>query len=132
MYYKRFCRSDIDSKLSIEIITHDQYRQILNVFDNDIFLIRGREGVDVLQSVIPDCTQMDHDADRDLYYIHVDTWPHLKDMCLKYAPKKPYWIKYVDEEGDDLFEYHLDTYSIFRPSTVLSIDSANTSRHGID
>lgn len=136
MYYRRFFKKSLDFALALESITHEQYNQILDFYDLDKIIIKGREGVEVLRSVIPDISEEEtpYDSIRDLYRVRVLKWPHLKIMCLKFAPKNPCLWKYVEETDDErvLFDYHLDTFSILRPTSAESVDGAHASGHGSD
>lgn len=134
MYYRRFDKETLDFALACETITHEQYQLILEVFETDTIVLKGQEGVETLRSFIPDIEQVDYEPDHDLYFIHIRNWSHLKPMCLKFAPKNPCMMKYVQETDDELvlFEYHLHTFSIFSPSTVPQTDSLNTTEHGLD
>lgn len=132
LYYRRYSDSIVERAYALENITTEQYALILKFHDEDMFIIQGQESVDTLRSVIPNIDQTNYDADRDLYFLHVNEWPYLKIMCLKCAHSNPCLWKYFDEEDNELFEYRMDTFSIFRPPTTLMVDGANSSSHGID
>jgi hypothetical protein len=100
-----------------ETVTTEQVARILNFYERDLFILRGQENVNRLTSIIPDLTQIAYNAIENLYSIKVNSWPQLKSMCLKFAPKKPCeWI-YITETDDlcILFHYSVDTYTIYFP-----------------
>lgn len=117
MYYKRFTQKDLDSAIAKEVITNEHIALILNFYEKNVFALQGILNVEKLLSVIPETTQIDYDANLDLYLMQVREWPYLKPMCLKFAPQKPYrWIYITEDDNRILFHYHLDTYSIHLPS----------------
>lgn len=134
MYYRRFDKEALDFALGTETITHEQYQLILDLYQTDMIIIKGEEGVEILRSFIPNIEQIDYEPDQDLYFIYILAWPHHKRMCLKFAHKDPCKLKYVQEMDDDhtLFEYRLDTFSIFRPTPMPASDTLNSTEHGLD
>lgn len=134
MYYRRFATGTFEFALALETITHEQYQRILDLYEHDSIVIKGIEGVEFLQSVVPDVTVTQHKPEQDLYFVHIDRWPHLKYMCLKFASKNPCRFIYVEEMDDErvLFEYHLDTCSIFGPPSIPHTDGIDSTVHGSD
>jgi hypothetical protein len=116
MYYKRFTKKDLDVAIANEVISMEQVGIISYFYEKDIFILRGRDNVDKLKTVIPNVIQEKSDVEQNLFFMQVVTWPYLKLMCLKFAPRKPCrWI-YVAENPDTLlFEYRIDDYSIVLP-----------------
>lgn len=113
MYYKRFTPKDLDIAIAKELITTQQQAFIIKFYEEDTFILRATEEVTKLQSVIPDVDIVEYNTAQNLCFVRVNAWPHLKIMCLKFAPSKPYKWKYVAEEDEVLlFKYDLNTFSI--------------------
>lgn len=94
----------------------NQAVRILKFQEDNIFIIKGIEGVKILQSIIPDSSQVDFNADKDLYYIQVHSWPHIKLMCLQARYNNPCKYRYVtQDEEEPLFTYDIDTFSLQLP-----------------
>ena len=113
MYYGRFSRKSLDAAVANEVITPEERVQIENFYESNTFILKGKEAVDILRSAIPDITQINYDSEQDLYFMQVEKWPHIKEMCLKNARIKPCNWKYVRQDDQEtIFEYYLNTYSI--------------------
>ncbi|GBO43643.1 hypothetical protein AVEN_224796-1 [Araneus ventricosus] len=128
VYFKRFTEDIPGKSHALQTITTEQYASILRFYELDEFILRGEDSVDLLRSVIPYSEIIKQDSPQDLYYAKVLNWPYLKVMCLKCANNNPLLWKY-DEQENELFEYRLDTFSIFRPSSVFLGDCLNTVGH---
>lgn len=97
-----------------ESITTEHVARILKFWKNDLFVLKGTESVDALKSVIPDLTLVEQD--QDLYTMRVDAWPHIKNMCMMFAPKNPCrWIYVTQDDDEILFRYDLDSYKLVLP-----------------
>lgn len=117
MYYKRFSQKDLDLAIANESITTEHVARILNFYKKDIFVLKGSQSVEIIKSIIPDVTQIDYQAEEDLYYLQVNSWPHIKPMCLKFARQNPCrWIYVTQDDDKILFQYDLDTYVVELPS----------------
>lgn len=113
-YFKRFNQKDLDLAIANESITIEHVARILKFYNNDIFIVKGLASVQLLQSVIPDVFQIEHQVEEDLYHMHVETWPHIKPMCLKFARKNPcQWIYVTQDDDRVLFRYDLDTFLLY-------------------
>lgn len=113
MYFKRFSQKDLDLAIAKESITTEHVARILNFYKNDVFVLKGLSSVQSLRSVIPDVTQIDYHQEQDLYYVKVQSWPHIKTMCLKFARKNPcQWIYVTQDDDQLLFRYNLDTFTL--------------------
>ncbi|GFV81421.1 uncharacterized protein TNCV_3210401 [Trichonephila clavipes] len=132
MYFRRYMESIAEKAHALQTITMEQYARILQFYEEDIFVIAGQKGVNTLQSFIPHLEQTHYDSTKDLYFIKVQEWPHLKHMCLKCAQSNPCIWKYFTEQDEELFEYRIDTFSILCPSSMLAGDSSDTSGHGLN
>ncbi|GFQ76187.1 uncharacterized protein TNCT_206351 [Trichonephila clavata] len=130
LYFCRYVESIVEKAHALQTITMEQYARILQFYEEDIFVIAGQEGVDSLRSFIPHLEQTCYDSSKDLYFMKVKEWPHLKFMCLKCAPSNPCIWKYFTEQDEELFEYRIDTFSILCPSSMLAGDSFDSSGHG--
>lgn len=113
MYYKRYCQKDLDLAIANESITTEHVARILKFWKNDVFILKGKDSLDALKSVIPNLTHVDRDSEQDLYYVQVTSWPHIKTMCLKFARKNPCrWIYVTQDDDKVLFRYDLDSYNL--------------------
>lgn len=132
LYFKRFVKADAGKAHALQTITTDQYALILSFYEDNKFVLRGEDSVNLLRSFIPKIEIIDQDVIQDLYHVRVLEWPYLKVMCLKCAATNPCIWKYYDEEENELFQYRLDTFSIFCPPSMLSSDRLDSTGHGID
>lgn len=130
MYYRRFSQVIVDTAVAVNSITLEQYALIHEFYNKDTFFLQGKKNVELLETFIPKLEQIKYDENRDLYQIKVLEWPYHKIMCLKCANSNPCKWKYFDEQYKEVFEYHIDQFSIFRPSTMLTSDSSDASGHG--
>lgn len=128
MYYRRFYKPAIDRSLALGLITTEQYDYILSFYEKDQLLIHG--SLDFFKSVVPDIDVTEQPSGLSL--VQVNTWPHLKSMCLKFAERNPRQWKYCSEEDVDLFYYDIETHSVLRPTSSPVEDGPNSSRHGIE
>lgn len=113
MYYARFSQTSLDIAVANEIITPEERVQIETFYNSDTFILKGKDAVDNLKTVIPDIVQVEYDSEQDLYFMRVEKWPHIKEMCLRNAKMKPLNWRYVTQDDQrTLFEYYLDTHSI--------------------
>lgn len=113
MYYGRFSQTSLDIAVANEIITPEERVQIENFYESNTFILKGKDAVDSLKTVLPDIVQVKYDSEQDLYFMRVEKWPHIKQMCLRNARIKPLNWRYVTQNDQrTLFEYYLDTYSI--------------------
>lgn len=132
LYFKRYTDIIAETAHALQIITTDQYALIMHFYEKDEFVLRGTDNVDILSRYIPKTKIIRHDSTKDIYFVRVLEWPHLKVMCLKCAPSNPCIWKYFDESEKELFEYRLDTFSILCPPSVLPSDSRDTTGHRLD
>ena len=132
LYFRRYTESVVERAHALEIITTQQYALILKFYNKDLFILEGHDAVDTLRTFIPDLEEIDYDVQKNLYILHVKTWPHLKVMCLKCAPSNPCIWKYFDEQDNELFEYRMNTFSILCPAAVTRVDSMDSTDHGLD
>ena len=118
MYYGRFSRKSLDEAVANEVITPEERVQIENFYESNTFILKGKPAVDTLRLAIPDIVQVNYDSEQDLYFMRVEKWPHIKEMCLRNARTKPCNWRYVNQDDQQtIFEYHLDKYSILCPSS---------------
>ncbi|GFV31330.1 ribonucleoside-diphosphate reductase subunit M2 [Trichonephila clavipes] len=85
MYFRRYMESIEENAHALQTITMEQYSRILQFYEEDIFVIAGQKGVNTLRSFIPHLEQTHYDSTKDLYFIKVQEWSHLKHMCFKCA-----------------------------------------------
>ncbi|GFW02221.1 hypothetical protein TNCV_4487561 [Trichonephila clavipes] len=71
MYFRRYMESIVEKAHALQTITMEQYARILQFYEEDIFVIAGQNGVDVLRSFIPHLEQTHYDSTKDLYFIKV-------------------------------------------------------------
>lgn len=130
MYFRRYTQAIVDRANALQTITTEQYALILSFYDSDTFYIKGKEGLDILTSCLPNVQQVKYIEDQDIYSMKILEWPYLKVMCLKCAPSNPCIWKYFDEMDNEVFEYHIDQFLIFRPTPVLVKDGFDSPGHG--
>lgn len=113
MYYKRFHQKYLDMAIAKETVTMEQIAHIIRFYEKDEFILHGIENVNKLKSVIPNVEEINYEPDKDLYFIKINEWPHLKEMCLKFAIRNPCkWIYVTETDDTILFHYHIDLYTI--------------------
>lgn len=113
MYYKRFNQKDLDIAMANESITVENMRSILQFYHSNIFILKGMSSVQTLQSVLPDSSVINYIEEDDLYHVRINSWPHIKPMCLKFARKNPCkWIYVTQDENQLLFKYDLSDHLI--------------------
>ena len=128
-YFRRYDDTIAEVAHAQRAITTEQCALILDFYATDTFLLAREEDVAFLQSIIPDSRVEVRDTEKNVHHVRIATWPHLKVMCLKCAPSNPCIWKYFDEQDNELFEYRLDTYSIFAPTASFPIHSPHASHH---
>lgn len=102
----------MDTSVANEIITPEDRVKIENFYDSNTFILKGKEAVETLRFAIPDIVETKYDSEKDLYFMRVEKWPYIKQMCLKFARSKPCYWKYVTKDNRTVFEYYLDTHTI--------------------
>lgn len=113
MYYGRFTEQALKVAHGKGVVTTEHFALITNFYKTDVFILRGQEMVERLKTIIPNVTEQSYDPEQDLYFIHVDEWPHFKPICLLFAFSKPCrWMYKTEDHETVLFEYHIDTFSI--------------------
>lgn len=132
MYYRRFVKEIAEGAHALLSITTEQYIRILDFYDSDTFILKGQAAVNILRFHIPEVEQIKYDEDNDLYSMKVLEWPHHKKMCLFCKNQNPCKWKYLDDKYNELFDYHIDTFSIFSPTAVLGGDKSHSLGHGSD
>lgn len=129
-YYRRYQKEIAEQAHALQTCTTEQYVLILKFYDENVFIIKGMEGVDILRSIIPCTEEINYIEEQDLHFIRVLEWPFHKIMCLKCANLNPCNWKYFNELDEEQFEYRIDTFSIFRPTPVLQSDCPDSVGHG--
>jgi hypothetical protein len=130
MYYKRYDYYEVLRALHMHLITPEQYEEIQSLIKNDTLKIKNERSLEIFSRFVPDYDVL---SSSEPIEIKVRHWPHLKDMCLKFAHRDPCrWSYVTQDEEKELFFYTLEDYSVFCPSASSQNDLMDSSTHGID
>lgn len=130
MYYRRFYKPAIVKAHNLRQLTNSQYMYLLDMYESNKFIICDQNSLDIFTNVIPEV--FIEKNDKGFYEVTVQTWPHLKNMCLKFAQSNPLKWKYVSESDEsDLFYYDAQDYLVFDPATTSKNNTIDSSAHRI-